>query len=455
MAVKTALLFPGPGAYLPGVLAPFAEPDTAAHEALQAIDAVAEKHSWGKVSSVLTSPADATTPSRPESLWLGFYATSIVMSDALEAAGVECDTLVGHSGGEISALTVAGSLSVADGARVLVERVLALSRASQSDGTMMVVSAAAHRAEALCQAVGDASLALAVDNTPRQSVVCGRRDAIIKLEELAVGLGWETTRLAMPYMLHNPLLAGAAEDFLDAIADVRVRAPRRSVYSPLLGRLVLTAADAREVLECHLVRPVRFRDALSVLYREGTERFIECGARRVLTDLVAATLPAEARALAILDHRNDASGLAKLMTSFLSSSEVEPAPVVVAPEPAARNSVAEQTGATSAPAEGTLVDEQTSSASAPAHPALPVDDETLHEQLMETYAAVLQYPADVFTRDADLEGDLGVSSIKQTEIFARLLDRYDLPTPSSDTRVSAYRTLGQIGDLLRSLAAAA
>ncbi|MEV7229750.1 phosphopantetheine-binding protein [Polymorphospora sp. NPDC051019] len=66
--------------------------------------------------------------------------------------------------------------------------------------------------------------------------------------------------------------------------------------------------------------------------------------------------------------------------------------------------------------------------------------------LRREYAEALDYPEDVFSDDADLDADLGVDSLKQVEMFARLRNRFGLPAPDADVRVTSFRTLPAVAD---------
>jgi acyl carrier protein len=69
-------------------------------------------------------------------------------------------------------------------------------------------------------------------------------------------------------------------------------------------------------------------------------------------------------------------------------------------------------------------------------------------QLRATYADALEYPEEVFLDDADLEADLGIDSVKQTELLARVAETYALPPLPEDFRLADYTTLSQIADLI-------
>jgi acyl carrier protein len=75
----------------------------------------------------------------------------------------------------------------------------------------------------------------------------------------------------------------------------------------------------------------------------------------------------------------------------------------------------------------------------------------LFTELQGMYAEALEYPAEVFTEDVALEAELGVDSVKQTELFARTVERYELPQPSEAIQLAQFDTMGKVVDLVWSL----
>jgi acyl carrier protein len=71
------------------------------------------------------------------------------------------------------------------------------------------------------------------------------------------------------------------------------------------------------------------------------------------------------------------------------------------------------------------------------------------------YAAALEYPEEVFTPDVELEADLGIDSVKQTELLARVSEQYGIPPKPADFRLSDYNTLGRVADFVAMWAPAA
>ncbi|MFG2212869.1 phosphopantetheine-binding protein [Streptomyces sp. NPDC048638] len=220
------------------------------------------------------------------------------------------------------------------------------------------------------------------------------------------------------------------------------------MYSPQLGRYVRNADDVLALLEGMLLLPVQFRPALNTLYDDGADTFIECGAKQVLSDIVPECLPKAARAVPGLTGRAQAGSAQQLVetvtTKPVHGPQPRPAakqPAPTAPAPPERDVAEPLTPAPPPP-------EASHNGSADGLPA----ESVLRDEIRAVYAEILQYPADVIEDDVALEAELGVSSLKQTQAFVRLLDKFELSTPSSDVRIFDYRTVADISTLLRQLA---
>ena len=58
------------------------------------------------------------------------------------------------------------------------------------------------------------------------------------------------------------------------------------------------------------------------------------------------------------------------------------------------------------------------------------------------------YPAEVVELDADLEGDLGIDSIKKAQLFGELREYFDI-TPSTDLSLDDFPTLRHVMNFLQ------
>jgi acyl carrier protein len=78
----------------------------------------------------------------------------------------------------------------------------------------------------------------------------------------------------------------------------------------------------------------------------------------------------------------------------------------------------------------------------------PVSRDELFEELAAMYAGALEYPAEVFTEGVALEADLGIDSVKQSELLARAADHYGVPERPEDFRLGDHDTMGKLVDYL-------
>ncbi|MEV4342379.1 acyltransferase domain-containing protein [Streptomyces sp. NPDC049590] len=455
MTSRVAVLFPGQGAYLPGVLAERLQYFPKAVEVLETVDAVAAEHGHEPVSPLLLerdAPApEELLPHGSDRLDLAIYATNAAAFEVFAGIGQRADVLVGHSFGEFAALSAAGVVSVADVAHMACARAEAFQRAKPAEGGLVALDIPAWRAQHLIGLLDDPQLRLAIDNGPEQTVVSGPLDSLLKAEETATGLGFRATRLRAAYAFHNPLLYGAADLFRNATAGVELAEPRAAVFSPVLGRYVRTVADAREVIERNMVAPVRFYDALLALFRDGVRTFVEAGARQALTGMVRAALPPSAHAVPLLPSRGDVDRIVTSLTDVGMTVDWCP-PVETAPSPSASTTAdapprtAVHALASTAPEVPGAPGPQT----VPSGRDRPHDRAKILAELADIYAEDLGFPAEMLTADIDLEADLGVDSVKQVALFQRVREQYGLSEPPSERRVRAT-TLEKIAELVEEL----
>ncbi|WP_010110850.1 acyl carrier protein, partial [Burkholderia oklahomensis] len=88
-------------------------------------------------------------------------------------------------------------------------------------------------------------------------------------------------------------------------------------------------------------------------------------------------------------------------------------------------------------------------AAAPAAaPTAPVPRDRLFTELVAIYAEAMEYPVEVFTETVELEAELGIDSVKQTEIIQRISARYGLPPLPANFRAGDFKAMGQIVDFV-------
>ncbi|WP_328860415.1 acyltransferase domain-containing protein [Streptomyces sp. NBC_00306] len=430
----TVALFPGQGAYRPGTLKGLWERgDDAVRSTFEEVDAVAKDRLGRAVSPTVFQPSPPSPATlletAPDILQLAVFTASVATHRLLAERGARASVHVGHSLGEIAALTCAGAWDLADAAAVLCERISVVREHDRSDGKMLALGCGRGRAEQVVALIGHPDLVLAVDNSANQSVLSGPADLIDTAAAIAGRIGITATQLRSPHPFHNPLLGQARRRLTERIASFTSRPLEVPVYSPILGRFYRDGDDLAELLALHLVTPVEFGTSISALHAAGARVFVETGAGRVLTALVEQSLPG-AHVVAPLAGRDDDEGLTRAAGSLrpaLSGARPTAPPAAVTAEPEAAP------GASGAP--------------------VTVDRADLAAQVRALYAEAMEYPEEVFTDDVLLEADLGVDSVKQTELLSRLGDRFGLGVPPAGLRVADYDTFGKVVDFVAAGAA--
>ena len=221
-------------------------------------------------------------------------AVSLAAVRALEAEGGftladKCAYVAGHSLGEYSALAAVGSFSVADAARLLRRRGLAMQQAVPvGEGAMAALlgvdlDVAATIAETAAQG---AVCSAANDNAPGQVVISGARDAVMRAMALAPEHGVRrVVELPVSAPFHCALMAPAAEVMRDALAETAMTAPAVPLVANVTAQAVTEPDTIRSLLVEQVTTMVRWRESVLFMRDNGVGNLVELGAGKVLSGL--------------------------------------------------------------------------------------------------------------------------------------------------------------------------
>ncbi len=225
-----------------------------------------------------------TQNAQPAILVHSYAVWSLLRDDLTER--VKCGA--GHSLGEFTAYTAAGSLSFEDAVRLVRRRGELM--AESPEGTMAaVVGLEAEAVEAVCREVAatGAVVVAANYNSPQQIVVSGEVPAVTRAGELAKEAGARMVRpLAVSGAFHSPLMADAEAGLRAELDKVTFRDPLFPVIANATAEPVTSAETARTTLVKQLTAPVRWTQSIQGIAALGVQRFIELGPGKVLSGLL-------------------------------------------------------------------------------------------------------------------------------------------------------------------------
>ncbi|MGI4818522.1 ACP S-malonyltransferase [Brevundimonas sp.] len=301
--MSLALLFPGQGSQSVGMGVALAEAFASAREVFAEVDDALNQ----KLSALMKDGPEGDL-TLTENAQPALMAVSVATARALKAEfGLDVSSaafVAGHSLGEYSALAAAGSISLADTARLLKLRGQAMQRAVPVGKGAMASLIGPKTDLALAEEAAKAGSAAGVcvvanDNNKGNVVISGDKAAVDLAIEKAKELGARAIPLNVSAPFHCPLMAPAAEEMAAALADAKIVAPSASVVANVTARPETDPETIRRLLVEQVTGRVRWRESMEWMATEGgVTRFVEVGSGKVLTGM-AKRIAADAEALAL------------------------------------------------------------------------------------------------------------------------------------------------------------
>jgi [acyl-carrier-protein] S-malonyltransferase len=294
--MSLAFLFPGQGSQAVGMGQDLAEAFAAAREVFQEVDEALKQ----KLSVLMREgPEDQLTLT--ENAQPALMAVSIAVMRTLErefGVGVDRAAFVaGHSLGEYSALAATGAISLADTARLLKLRGQAMQRAVPvGEGAMAsLIGPKTDLALAEAAAAAGAEVGVCVvanDNNNGNVVISGEKAAVDRAIEAAKALGARAIPLNVSAPFHCPLMAPAAREMAEALAEAALVAPRAPVVCNVTAAPTNDPELIRRLLVEQVTGRVRWRESMIWMAGDGgIARFAEAGAGKVLAGMAKRIAP--------------------------------------------------------------------------------------------------------------------------------------------------------------------
>ncbi|RIK43503.1 MAG: [acyl-carrier-protein] S-malonyltransferase [Chloroflexi bacterium] len=199
--------------------------------------------------------------------------------------------VAGHSMGEYSALVAAGSLTFADGLRLVRRRGELMKAAGTEQPGLMAAVLGLDEAQAttICaEATAAGGIAqVANDNCPGQVVISGdHRGMEAAMAALAAAGARKIVPLAVSIAAHSPLMQPVAEALAQEIDATPMMPPMVPVIGNTQAQPLTSVAAIRAELAAQLTGSVRWTASMQTALAAGVTRFVEIGPGDVLAGLM-------------------------------------------------------------------------------------------------------------------------------------------------------------------------
>ena len=283
-----AYLFPGQGCQCVGMGCELSESSPAARAVFDRADGTLGFEISKLCFEGPAESLDDTVNTQP-----AVFTASVAAFRAIEERqGSSPAWVAGHSLGEFTALVAAEAVALDDGLRLVRERGRLMKEAGKRKpgGMAAILGLDRTAVQALCQeASGEGAqyVGVANFNCPGQVVISGDAEALSRAIELAEEQrARKVVRLAVSIAAHSPLMAEAAAEFEQLLAETQFSEPDTLIVANATARPLTSVESIREALGKQLTSPVYWEDSVRWMIERGVRRFVEVGPGEVLSGLV-------------------------------------------------------------------------------------------------------------------------------------------------------------------------
>lgn len=283
--MKLAFVFPGQGSQTVGMLAGWAG-NPAIDAAMQRASTALGQDLGALVEQGPAEDLNLTVNTQPVML-----ACSVAMYDAWrQAGGPQPEIMAGHSLGEYSALTAAGTFSLEDAVRLVRIRASAMQDAVPvgTGGMAAILGLDDETVLAVCSEASTDTIVEAVNfNAPAQVVIAGHKDAVQRACDLAKAKGAKRALLlpvSAPF--HSRLLEPAAAVLQQALGQLTLNMPSAEIINNVDVAVAANTQDIADALVRQAWHPVRWVETIRAMKARGVTHVVECGPGKVLAGLI-------------------------------------------------------------------------------------------------------------------------------------------------------------------------
>tara|TARA_B100000686_G_C16731009_1_gene940680 strand:+ start:833 stop:1762 length:930 start_codon:yes stop_codon:yes gene_type:complete len=283
-----SIIFPGQGSQTVGMGKEFYEKYSLVKDIFSRADEVLNY----KLSKIILdgpiSEINFTKNTQP-AIFVVSYSIFSVMKNEFNIKLNDANYFAGHSLGEYSALSCAGSLKFDEAISLLYERGKSMQEAvPKGEGAMLAVLGL-NLKEILAE-INSLSIngicEIANDNCPGQIVISGDKNSIQNLHNSLKEKSIRGIILPVSAPFHCSLMLSAEKKMGPKIEKSLFKNPKPSIISNVTAEPENNVSKIKELLTKQITSKVKWRESVEYMINNGVNEFVEIGPGKVLSGLI-------------------------------------------------------------------------------------------------------------------------------------------------------------------------
>ena len=286
--MKKSVIFPGQGAQKVGMGKDMYDNFAVAKEVFQKVDDALKI----KLSDIIFADKDKTLNhtinTQPAIMTVG-VAIFRVLEKELGLKINHFDYCAGHSLGEYTALVCAGSLDLANAAKILRERGMAMQSAVKigEGGMAAILGAEINEINKVILNNNFSTVEISNDNCPGQVVISGKKNEIdICCFKIREELSKKSISLPVSAPFHCKLMKPAAEQMKDLILESNFKQPEIPIISNVTAKEETNVQNIKNLLIEQIYSRVRWREIIEFMIQSKVTEMHELGPGKSLSAMI-------------------------------------------------------------------------------------------------------------------------------------------------------------------------
>lgn len=285
--MKIGFLFPGQGAQSVGMGKDLYEKYPEYRNIYEKVNEIT-----GRKIDDLTFNSTEEELSQTKNTQIAILTMSLAILELLKKENIYATAAMGLSLGEYTALIHSEAISFEDGIKIVQKRgELMQNLCPAGDWSMAAIMGLDEtKISEVCANISNGFVTPVNYNCPGQIVISGEKSAVLDAIEKCKESGAKRAiELNTSGPFHTCKLKEASEALAKELELVKIQEFNTKVVKNIDGKTYGSQDNVKEILENHIIKPVRFADGLQTMIDMGIDTFVEIGPGKTLAGFVKRT----------------------------------------------------------------------------------------------------------------------------------------------------------------------